>query len=89
MMEMEAMPQLLGGSLGLVPQLQQTVTSTEPAPINFDPWVNTGPSDQVDYNNELNQMAWTNWEAFIDDFQANGDYSPGQEGAIPPSYSMW
>lgn len=89
MMEMEVMPQLLGGSLGLVPQLQQTVTSTEPAPINFDPWVNTGPSDQVDYNNELDQMAWTNWETFIDDFQANGDYSPGQEGAIPPSYSMW
>lgn len=88
-MEMAADPQLLSGTSQHVPQLQQTVTSNEPTPINFDPWVATGTPDQMDYNNEMNQMAWTNWEAFIDDFQTNGEFLPGQEGAIPPSYNMW
>jgi hypothetical protein len=32
-----------------------------------------------DDNSQLDQMAWTNWEAFIDDFQANGDFPSGQQ----------
>jgi hypothetical protein len=88
-MEMEAEPKLLGDTTGLVQQPQQSITSTEPISINWDAWLATGPSDQKEYNNELNQTAWTNWETFIDDLEGNGDFLVGQEGAVPPSFNMW
>ncbi len=88
LMEMEAEPQLLDESSGSIQQLQQNVTNIEQIPINWDPWVTTGPPNQMHYNNEMDQMAWTNWESFIDDFQANGDFLPVQEDALPPSYKM-
>jgi hypothetical protein len=89
LMEMEAEPKLLGDTTGLVQQPQQSITSTEPISINWDAWLATGPSDQKEYNNELNQTAWTNWETFIDDLEGNGDFLVGQEGAVPPSFNMW
>lgn len=88
-MEPAPEPKLLDDGSDLVHQLQQRLPSTEPIAINWDPWLATGPSDQMDYNNEMNQMAWTNWETFIDDFQANGEFPPGQEGCVPPSFNMW
>jgi hypothetical protein len=40
-------------------------------------------------NHDLNQMAWTNWENFIDDFQADGGLLSGQEYGLPSSFNMW
>ncbi len=84
---MEPELDMLDCTSGQQPQLY--ATSTKLAPINWDPWLATGPADQLDYDSELNQMAWTNWETFIDDFQANGDSMPTQENAMPPSFNMW
>jgi hypothetical protein len=74
---------------GAMQQLPQNATTVEPIPINWDPWLATGSPDQMAYNLELNEMAWTNWETFIDDFQANGDFPPGQNAAVPPCFNMW
>lgn len=71
-------------------QLQQIAASSESALFNWDQLLATDSSDQMDYNNELDQMSWTNWETFIDDFQANRDFPPlGQEGTMPSSFNMW
>ncbi|KAH8594207.1 hypothetical protein B0O99DRAFT_625326 [Bisporella sp. PMI_857] len=76
-MDMEPWPKVLGDTSGCVQLLQQGVKTTDPTPANWDPWVATGPSEQMDYNNDLNQMAWRNWESFIDDFRADRDILPG------------
>ena len=88
-MEVETEPKLLGDISGHVQQLQHNITSTEPIPINWDLWLATRPTDQMGYNNELNQMAWTHWETFIDDFEANGGFISGPEGTISPSFNLW
>ena len=62
---------------------QQPGTSSEQRSINWDQWLATGGADSMDYNDEMNQMAWTNWETFIDDFHVSADFLPGQEGGIP------
>ena len=80
---------------GLITQpVQQNTPSNAPIStiINWDQGLtNTGPLDQMVYNNDLNQMAWANWETFIDDFQANGDFLTGvwQTGgeALPTTYN--
>ena len=87
--EINVEPKLAIDASGPVPDAQQSVPSTEPISFDWDPWVATGPSEQMDYNNEVNQMAWTNWEHFIDDFQANGELQPSEEGMTPPSFKMW
>lgn len=88
-MESEAAPDLLDNTFRLVQQPPQSVPTTEPAAINWDQWLSTGPLRSTDYNNELNQMAWTNWETFIDDFQANEQYAYGQQGVMPPLFNFW
>jgi hypothetical protein len=87
-MEIESGPQVLGDISGLVQQLQQNLKTTEPIPASWDPRGSTEPSEQMDYDCHLNQMAWTNWESFIDDFEASGNVLPGQENGIPPSFNM-
>lgn len=77
MMGTGAEPMLSSDTTGLLQQPQPSVPSTEPMPIDWDQWLATVPSNLVDHKNELNQMAWTNWESFIDDFQANGDFLLG------------
>lgn len=92
MLEIEAESKTIGNSFGIAPQIQAGGTNNEPMPINWDQWLATAQPDQLEYNNELNQVAWTNWEAFVDDFQADGDFSPGVSGpggAVQPSFSMW
>lgn len=71
---MEVEPTLMGGAIGLVQQSQQSEPSTEPVPVNWDWWTATGPSNEAAESNELDRMAWTNWETFIDDFQADGEF---------------
>ena len=88
-MEIETGPQVLDDTSGFVQQLQQNLKITEPAPANWDPRVSTGPSEQMDFDSHLNQIAWTNWESFIDDVQANQNVLPGEDNGIPPSFNMW
>jgi Fungal specific transcription factor domain len=88
-MEMGADPKLLRNPSGLGQQFQPHGTSTEATSFSWDEWLATGPSNQIDYTNELDQMAWTNWETFIDDYQANGDHPPRWEGTIPPPLNTW
>jgi hypothetical protein len=73
---------------GTMQQLPQNATTGEPISYNWDPWLATGPPNQMDYNMELNEMAWTNWETFIDDYQADGEFLPAQN-AVPPGFNMW
>jgi hypothetical protein len=83
LMEMETEPQVLSDVSGFAQQLQQPLTA------NWGPRVSTESSENMDDDCHLNQMAWTNWESFIDDFQASGNILHGHENGIPPSFNMW
>jgi Fungal specific transcription factor domain len=89
-MTTEAEPKLVADHIKGTQQLHQGVMSTEPLlSINWDQSPASGQSDRMDYNNELTQLAWGNWETFIDDFQDHGDFLPGQENGMQPSVNMW
>jgi Fungal specific transcription factor domain len=89
-METELEPRLMCDSSEVLRQPQQGGTGIGPLSIDWDQLLAVDPSDEMDYNNNArNQMAWTNWETFIDDFQANTDFLPGQEAAFSPSFTMW
>lgn len=60
--------------------------ATGPTLINWDSWIDPGSSMPPGTNAEMNQMAWNNWENFIDDFQADGHLMPGQEETTPPFF---
>ena len=85
--QIDTLPRLLDDTSGLAEQLQESVKSAEPLRANWDLWVSTGSSDQMDYNNDLNQTSWTIWESFVDDFQASGDGLAGQGSEIPPPFT--
>jgi hypothetical protein len=87
--EIETWPQVPDEISGFLQQRQQSVQRTEPTPANRVPWISTKPSEQIDYDYQLDQMAWTNWESFMDDFQASENVLPGQENGIAPSFNMW
>jgi hypothetical protein len=73
----DAEPNLLDNTFRLA---QCRAADSDPALFNWDQWLATNTSAQMDHNNsQLDKMAWTNWEAFIDDFQANGDFPSGQQ----------
>jgi hypothetical protein len=60
-------------------QILQSPMNVEWTSINWDGWPNGTTIDQFNPGNELNQMSWNDWELFVDDFQASGDFLPGQE----------
>jgi hypothetical protein len=37
----------------------------------------------------MNQMAWANWENFIDDFQRGEDNTAGADTALDPPFNLW
>jgi hypothetical protein len=39
--------------------------------------------------NETNQIAWANWEGFVDDLYGPGDVMQGQEYGLPAPFSHW
>ena len=57
-----------------VPPADAVATS---APFDWDPWLNAataGPTTtQCQYNPNTDDMAWTNWESFMNDFQGQSD----------------
>ena len=87
-----APPNMVGNTSGLAQgqqQHQQNGIESAPGSMSWDLWTATGPTEQMDYSNEMDRMAWTHWETFIDDFQGDGDFVPGPEGMIPPPFDMW
>ena len=49
-------------------------------PTGWNDWLDgTGPVVEMDQNqnNDVNQMSWNDWESFINDFQAPGEFMPG------------
>jgi hypothetical protein len=85
----EAESNVAGDISGHVHQQQQSVNTTELLSVSWDPWPATGLSGGMDYNQDLNQIAWTNWESFIDDLRADEDFLSGRECGMPPSFNMW
>ena len=77
-----------GSSAFVQQQSQESVPAIQSTFMSWDPWHVMRSVDQDESNNELDQMAWTNWEGFIDDFHANGDFLPGVENALPTSFDM-
>lgn len=53
-------------------EYQQANPIATSEPFDWDPWL-TAATTQSQYNTNMDDMAWTNWEDFIDDFQAQGD----------------
>jgi hypothetical protein len=72
-----------------IQQQQQSANTTELLSVGWDPWPATGPSGRMNYNQDLNQIAWTNWETFIDDLRADEGLLSGRECGMPPSFNMW
>lgn len=87
-MEMVVEPQLLDDASGLRQPLQQPGTNVESSSTDWDQWLAAGTADAMNYNNELNQMAWTNWETFVDDFHASAEFLPEQERGIQ-DFNLW
>lgn len=61
-----------------VQEHQQANPIATSEPFDWDPWLAaataaTTTTTQSQYNTNLDDMAWTNWEDFIDDFQGQGD----------------
>lgn len=80
----------LGNITGRVQQqLPQSVNTTELMSVGWDQWTAAGPSGRMEDDRDLNQMAWTNWENFIDDLRADGGLLSGQEYGLPPLFNMW
>ncbi|KAI9672466.1 MAG: hypothetical protein M1817_003232 [Caeruleum heppii] len=79
----------VGDGSGWVPPTQPSAIDLDPMPIDWDPWLAAGPVDSLNYADGLNERAWTNWENFVEDFQAHGDFLPGQEGATAPPFDLF
>ena len=71
-----------------VQQHRQGGNAAECASVGWDPWAATVPSGQLNYSSDLNQIAWTNWETFIDELQTDGSFLPGETFGIPPLFNM-
>ena len=66
------------------------VMDMESVSADFDQWLNSKSGDQTMHSTQMSEMAWINWETFIEDFQAHGDSAAGPGGTIPPiDRSMW
>lgn len=62
-------------------------------PFDWDPWLITATAattatTQSQYDPNMDDMAWTNWEDFMDDFQAQGDAVSGLNDFSPESASV-
>lgn len=84
---------------GVLPTMngrQLAPSMSSPAPFDWDPWLAAAstsmePSMQSQNHDDTNQMAWTNWENFVDDFEGQDEVMiPGPNGeASGYSSSLW
>lgn len=56
-------------------------------PFDWDPWLTAATTATTQNRNDTNMddMAWTNWEDFINDFQGQGDMVSGFGAFTPQS----
>lgn len=65
------------------------------APYNWDPWLAAAstsgePSMGGSYNNHMDQLAWTNWESFVDGFQGQDEITlSGANGNAADLPNFW
>jgi len=88
-MSAEVGPNTLDEVVGRTQLLHQSVNTPERILVCWDPLETSGTADRMEYNQDLNQMAWANWENFIDDLRADGGLVSGQESWAPLSFNMW
>ena len=88
-MEIEPGPQVPADIPGFVRQRQQSLQRTEPMPAGMATQVSTQPPEQMDYDCYLDQLAWINWESFMNDIPVSEDVLNGQEYGILPSFNIW
>jgi hypothetical protein len=66
-----------------------------PAPFDWDPWLAAAstsmqPSVQNQYKDDMNRMAWTNWENFVTDFQGQDEVMISRPDGETAGYpSLW
>ena len=61
--------------------LQQAPPVSGSLPLDWDPWLAATTATNIkqsQYNTDMNLMAWTTWEDFIDDFQRQDDMTSEQ-----------
>ncbi|KAI9844358.1 MAG: hypothetical protein M1837_005662 [Sclerophora amabilis] len=65
-----------GSSFTMAPEVPLIGSSSNTVPQHFDwnPWLVPETSTQAQINDEMNQMAWANWEEFIEDFHGEADF---------------
>ncbi|MCJ1400147.1 hypothetical protein MMC11_003351 [Xylographa trunciseda] len=66
--------QVIEGVTIPIDRFPQVPTVSVPAPLDWDPWLAAAstsmrPSAQSHYNDDMNQLSWTNWENFVTGFQ--------------------
>lgn len=75
--------------------LQPIPLISSSVPLDWDPWLAAAassmePSIMNQYNDDVNQMAWTNWETFVDGFQGQDqDVLPSASGIVSGQSSIW
>lgn len=71
-----------------IQEYQQVNPIATSEPFDWNPWLAaatapTTTTSQSQYNTNMDDMAWTNWEDFIDDFQGQGDAALGLNAFTP------
>ena len=71
-------PMLVEGVTPSVQGLQLAPSLSTSAPFDWDPWLaaastSVEPSMRSQYNENMDQMAWTNWENFVHGFQGQDE----------------
>lgn len=64
-------------------QYQQSSNTTDYVSAGWDPWAAIAPFGEPNYNPDLNRVAWTNWETFIDELQVDESLLPEQIYGLP------
>lgn len=75
--------------------LQLAPSISGSAPFDWDPWLAAASTSmessiRSQYNDDMNQMAWTNWENFINGVQGQEEVViPGSSDKAPGYSSLW
>jgi hypothetical protein len=77
----------IDGQLATVPQ--QYFSSSPTGTFDWNTWFQgSGPGLELDLT-DTNQVAWANWQGFVDDLYGPGVVMEGQEYGLPASSNSW
>lgn len=68
---------------------KQYMSSASAETFDWNTWFPGSGSEFELGMNETNQIAWANWEGFVDDLYGPGDVMQGQEYGLPAPFSRW